>query len=67
MHFSAIQAMPKGGKLRECVGRGGKRHGISVFITDTGVGIKPQEARKLFEPFFSTESTKGTGLGLWIQ
>ena len=31
------------------------------------VGIKPQDSQKLFEPFFSTKSTKGTGLGLWIS
>jgi len=27
----------------------------------------PEHAKRLFEPFFSTKSTKGTGLGLWIS
>jgi two-component system, NtrC family, sensor kinase len=68
---NAIQAMPNGGTMRLTVREGfdwiSGRRGISVFVTDTGVGIKKQDARKLFEPFFSTKSTKGTGLGLWIS
>jgi two-component system, NtrC family, sensor kinase len=68
---NAIQAMPNGGSLRITVREGYDwqlmRRGISVSIVDTGVGVKPQDSRKLFEPFFSTKSTKGTGLGLWIS
>jgi PAS domain S-box-containing protein len=68
---NAIQAMPTGGDLRITVREANdwqlKRRGISVSIVDTGAGIKPQDSRKLFEPFFSTKSTKGTGLGLWIS
>jgi PAS domain S-box-containing protein len=68
---NAIEAMPTGGKLRLTVREGfdwiTHRYGINVLITDTGVGIKRQDARKLFEPFFSTKSIKGTGLGLWIS
>jgi signal transduction histidine kinase len=68
---NAIQAMPSGGELRISVRDAHdwqmRRRGISVSIVDTGVGINPQDAGKLFEPFFSTKSTKGTGLGLWIS
>jgi signal transduction histidine kinase len=42
-------------------------HGITISIVDTGVGIQPEDAERLFQPFFSTKSTKGTGLGLWIN
>ena len=31
------------------------------------MGIQPEHAKKLFEPFFSTKEAKGTGLGLWIS
>lgn len=68
---NAIQAMPSGGKLsitvRDAYDWASHRRGISVSIVDTGMGVKPQDSKKLFEPFFSTKSTKGTGLGLWIS
>jgi signal transduction histidine kinase len=41
--------------------------GTAISILDTGAGIRPEDARRLFQPFFSTKSTKGTGLGLWIS
>ena len=60
---NAIQAMPKGGILRLSVREGidwvAQRRGVAVSIIDTGSGIQPQDAKRLFEPFFSTKSTKG--------
>ena len=44
-----------------------ERIGASISIIDTGVGFSLDDAKRLFEPFFSTKSTKGTGLGLWIS
>ena len=68
---NAIQAMPAGGKLRvyvrEMTDWTRQRRGTVISILDTGVGIRPEDARRLFQPFFSTKSTKGTGLGLWIS
>ena len=40
---------------------------MAIGICDNGSGIKPEDAKRLFEPFFSTKSAKGTGLGLWIS
>jgi PAS domain S-box-containing protein len=68
---NSVQAMPEGGILKIHVGevtdwtRGEPR--TSISIVDTGIGIKAEDAPRLFEPFFSTKSTKGTGLGLWIS
>ena len=40
---------------------------LSVAITDTGCGIKPENVGRIFEPFFTTKEVgKGTGLGLSI-
>jgi PAS domain S-box-containing protein len=69
--INGIQAMSEGGLLGICVReatdwiRG--LHGIAISIVDTGVGIQPEDAHRLFQPFFSTKATKGTGLGLWIS
>jgi PAS domain S-box-containing protein len=68
---NAMQAMPTGGTLRisvrEATDWSGARRGTTISVLDTGVGIRPEDARRLFQPFFSTKSTKGTGLGLWIS
>ena len=40
---------------------------IYISVTDSGPGIEPAVARKMFQPFFTTkELGKGTGLGLSI-
>lgn len=68
---NAVQATPKGGVLQVHVFESQewrkKRRGVYLSVCDNGSGIKPDDARRLFEPFFSTKSTKGTGLGLWIS
>jgi len=68
---NAIQAMPVGGKLRVFVREAtdwiGQRRGVAISVVDTGIGIRPEDSKRLFQPFFSTKSTKGTGLGLWIS
>jgi signal transduction histidine kinase len=68
---NAIQAMPDGGVLgvnvREATDWTRQLRGTMISILDTGAGIRPEDARRLFQPFFSTKAAKGTGLGLWIS
>lgn len=68
---NAVQAMPGGGLLRlhvrETTDWTTMARGMAISVSDTGNGIRPEDAKHLFEPFFSTKSTKGTGLGLWIS
>jgi PAS domain S-box-containing protein len=58
---NAIQAMPKGGKLTvQCEQRDGL---VVASVSDTGVGISPEQQKKIFSPYFTTKAS-GTGLGL---
>lgn len=69
MVINALQAMPKGGRLR-VASRGVEEAGqaAQVRIADTGRGIPPDKIDKVFDPFFTTKETgKGTGLGLSVS
>jgi two-component system, NtrC family, nitrogen regulation sensor histidine kinase GlnL len=73
---NALDAMPSGGALTLRAGwsddhhvvRPGRRgpdagRRVRVEIEDTGIGISPADADRVFNPFFSTKPG-GTGLGL---
>ena len=42
------------------------RNGIRLEISDDGPGVKPEHRDQLFEPFFTTDDSNGSGLGLYI-
>ncbi len=61
--INAIESMPEGGSLAvTCLNEGGEAR---VIFKDTGNGIAPEVADKIFYPFFTTKAS-GTGLGLSI-
>ncbi len=62
---NALQAMPDGGTLTVSVGTDQEESEVQLEIRDTGTGLDPEAARRLFELYFSTKSG-GTGLGLAI-
>ena len=76
---NALESMPGGGVLRIKAGQavlGGVKElpagaaggsYVRLSVEDTGSGISPENASKVFEPFFSTKSRdQGAGLGLPI-
>jgi signal transduction histidine kinase len=65
---NAIDAMREGGKLTMTVleAEAGSKAGVEVRIADTGIGVPPENLPRLFEAFFTTKPSAGTGLGLWV-
>jgi signal transduction histidine kinase len=60
--LNGCQAMPDGGTLRiSCRSAAGNR--VEVDVTDTGVGIPPENLEKIFDLYFTTKE-RGTGIGL---
>jgi signal transduction histidine kinase len=65
LFLNALDAMPGGGRLDvrlEALASAG----IRLFVNDTGDGIPPAIAARLFTPFATTKPT-GTGLGLSLS
>lgn len=61
-----IGALPQGAaEVRLRKGHPVRAPWVEVSVTDTGCGLRPTQADKLFIPFFTTKS-RGTGLGLAI-
>jgi two-component system, NtrC family, sensor kinase len=62
---NAVDAMPLGGTLTISARHEGEK--VLVEVSDTGVGIAPENIAKIFEPFFTTKEVgRGTGLGLAV-
>jgi two-component system NtrC family sensor kinase len=75
--INATQAMPSGGtvtlgvetrRVRPPVGeRLPDGDYICVHVQDTGTGIRAADLGRIFETFFTTKKTEGTGLGLAVS
>jgi len=65
--FNAIEEMPGGGTLSVRTSRIGGEAGeaVGISIRDTGRGIRREDMRHIFKPFFTTKE-RGVGLGLAI-
>ena len=61
---NAIDMMPDGGKI--ILRFSANQAHVTTEIEDSGPGIAPEIASRLFEPFATHGKTRGTGLGLSI-
>jgi signal transduction histidine kinase len=78
---NAVKFTPENGKIsltaRSCKFNGGddstdisyQRRGVKISVSDTGIGLKPENIEFIFNPFDQVENSlssrfKGTGLGL---
>ncbi|MCV9887419.1 PAS domain S-box protein [Metabacillus halosaccharovorans] len=60
---NAIDAMPKGGKVKVLTEK--INHSVKIIVKDEGEGIPPEFLERIGEPFLTTKE-KGNGLGLMI-
>jgi signal transduction histidine kinase len=66
---NALKYTPDGGKVTIGVEVDGKQ--VAVSVTDTGIGISPDDAEKIFERFYRAKDPRvakitGSGLGLTL-
>jgi signal transduction histidine kinase len=59
--LNAIEAMREGGTLSVAIDH--TEQSLQLEIADTGLGISEEEAKKIFEPFYTTKE-QGLGLGM---
>jgi len=67
--INAIDAMPGGGTLTIQTRNSNDLDdpglpAVTISITDDGTGIPPELLERIFEPYFTTKSVDGNGLGL---
>ncbi len=62
---NAIEAVPnETGQIR--VFCGGDPTQVEIRVQDNGCGMNQDQMQRVFEPYFTTKSVNGTGLGLFI-
>ncbi len=69
---NAIDAVPPGGRIivRAHPSQGwcsSAPRGVRFTVADTGVGMSREVRERIFEAFFTTKESTGTGLGLWVS
>lgn len=66
---NAIKFTPDGGKVGIRINEDAEQEAVQISVWDTGIGIKSEDMKQLFQPFTQLDSSldrhhEGTGLGL---
>ncbi|BAU48895.1 histidine kinase [Sulfurifustis variabilis] len=64
--LNAVNAVPEGG-IVHVETTDWERRGVVLRVRDNGEGIPPDRLTRLFDPFYTTDPRRGTGLGLWVS
>jgi signal transduction histidine kinase len=65
---NAIYATSAGGTISIAVNSCAlPNHGVELSIADTGVGISAEQLPRIFDAFYTTRGTIGTGIGLFVS
>ena len=70
--LNALESVPReNGRLTIhtyscCRTKEGGSPGVQIDFVDNGPGIPDEYKSRIFQPFFSTKTGKGSGLGLWV-
>ena len=63
--LNARDAIPDGGRIT--ISTAAEDHSLIVEVSDTGIGIAPENVAKVYDPFYTTKGVgRGTGLGLAV-
>lgn len=64
---NSIYAMPQGGTIDvEVSDSEAGPKGVNLVVRDNGSGISPENLPRIFDAFFTTRATIGTGIGLFV-
>jgi two-component system, NtrC family, sensor kinase len=65
--MNARDSIVGGGRITLATHANGEDEAVVVEISDTGVGIDPENVAKIYDPFYTTKGVgRGTGLGLAV-
>jgi hypothetical protein len=65
--LNARDAIPEGGRIMLSTSSN-EEDTLTVEVSDTGIGIAPENVAKIYDPFYTTKGVgRGTGLGLAVS
>ncbi len=64
--LNAAEALPNEGGAVRIEARNVEKNALVIEVSDNGPGIPEKDTKRIFDPFYSTKGSQGTGLGLAV-